>query len=145
MNWLARLLAWDGVLPLVVWAIPAILNAALPQNDKLAVLVAVLLPSVALLVRFYVGYGMIEANRCSPKFRRVQQTCLWIGLVILMLLDSLLITLLSLNLQGPGIPLGAIVVIFLIFYLPYLAFLAIAMYPGPNANSDTDEKVAQDG
>ena len=43
MNWLARLLAWDGVLPLVVWAIPAILNAALPQNDKLAVLVAVLL------------------------------------------------------------------------------------------------------
>lgn len=138
MHWLARLLAWDGVLPLVVWAIPAILNLALPQNDKLAVMLAVSLPCVALIVRFYVGYGMIEANHCSPKFRRVQQTCLWIGLVILMLLDSLLITLLSLNLQGPGNPIGAIVVIFLIFYLPYLAFLAVAMYPGPCANSNAE-------
>jgi len=146
MNWLARLLAWDGVLPLIVWAVPAILNFALPQNDKLAVTVSIVLPIGALLVRFYVGYHMIEANHCSPGFRHVQQACLWIGLFILMCLDSLLITLLSLNLQGPGNAHGdilAVIVIFVILYVPYLGFLTIAMYPGPSAARDSQEPVSR--
>lgn len=144
MNWLARLLAWDGVLPAMVWAIPAVLNMILPDGELICLTLSILLPIAALLVRFSVGRAMIASNGCSPLFRHVQIVCLCVGLFILMCLDSLLIVLLSLNLPGnPDREVGVVIVIFLMGYLPYLAFLAVAMYPGASAETEENERTAQ--
>jgi len=135
LTWLLRVLTWDGLLPVVVWAIPLIVaKSALPISEPAIVLLASLLPIAALIVRFFVGHRMIQANACGTGFRRVQVTCLCVGLFVLMLLDCLLITLFSLEFGGgPGVPEEewlAQVVIIAIFYLPYLALLSVAMYPG---------------
>lgn len=137
MKWLARLLAWDGILPAIVWAIPAILNIALPDGELICLTLSILLPIAALLARFFMGREMIASNGCSPLFRQVQVACLCVGLFILMCLDSLLIVLLSLNLPGnPDRQAGVVIVIFLMGYLPYLAFLAVAIYPGSNSPTE---------
>ncbi|HET6425152.1 MAG TPA: hypothetical protein VFG20_15805 [Planctomycetaceae bacterium] len=144
MSWLARLLAWDGVLPLFVWTIPAVLDRVVPHERAMVMLSAILLPVAAVVIRFYVGKAMIDTNRCTPRFRIVQLTCLCIGLLVLMCLDSLLITLFSLDL--PGDPLDELVAalgVFAILYTPYLAFLAVAMYPGANAETEPDERLAR--
>lgn len=135
VNWLGRLLAWDGVLPVVVCATPTLVNIFVPDSEMICLTLSIILPIAALLIRFYVGYAMIATNGCSPSFRKVQVVCLCVGLFILMCLDSLLMVILSLNL--PGNPDGepvVVAVIFVIFYVPYLAFLAVAMYPGSNHN-----------
>jgi hypothetical protein len=136
MNWFLRVLTWDGLLPAAVWAVPAILMNVLPNGEPIVLLLGVLLPIVALLVRFYVGRAMIAANRCGPVFRKLQVACLGVGLFILMCLDSLLITLFTLQLDGADRPEDdwrVQLVIFAMFYGPYLAFLAVAMYPGRTA------------
>lgn len=140
MNWLGRLLAWDGVLPVVVCAIPTLVNIFVPDSEMICLTLSIILPIAALLIRFYVGHAMIATNGCSPGFRKVQVVCLCVGLFILMCLDSLLMVILSLNLPGnpDGEP-AAVAVIFVIFYVPYLVFLAVAMYPGNHDNSILSE------
>ncbi len=140
MHWFGRLLAWDGVLPAVVWAIPVVVQFFVRDHDGLCMMLSIGLPIVALLVRYHVGYSIIEENHCSPWFRKVQVVCLCVGLFILMCLDSLLMLLLSLNLKGnPESEAGVLIGIFVMFYIPYLAFLAVAMYPGEGDRAIRDE------
>lgn len=133
MNWFLRVLTWDGLLPAVVWAVPVLLMSVLPDGELLVLTLGVILPIVALIVRFYVGHAMIVRNRCGPWFRKLQVVCLGLGLFVLMCLDSLLITLFTLQLDGGNNPEDdwrVQLVIFAMFYLPYLILLAVAMYPG---------------
>jgi NADH:ubiquinone oxidoreductase subunit 6 (subunit J) len=134
MNWLLRLATWDGLLPAAVWGASTVLLAVLPRKEEAVVLTVAILPAAALIVRFYVGRRMIDTNACTPGFRKVQLVCLCAGLLVLTLLDTLLMTLFTLELPQPANPteeLAAVAIIVAMFYTPYLLFLAVAMYPGP--------------
>lgn len=131
VNGLARLLAWDGLLLAVVWAIPAVITMVLPDSELLCLTLSILLPIEPLLVRFNVGQAILEEHHCPLWFRKLQWVCLCIGLSILMCLDSLLIGILSLDLPAnPEGELGALTVIFVMFDVPYLVLLSVAMSPG---------------
>lgn len=128
--WLLRVLAWDGVLPLLLWLSPFVVRLILPGiKDEAGVLLAVPLPICLFFLRIWVGAKHVDANHCGPKFRVVQYYCFLFGILLLLFVDALLLALhgeLAGNLAGYlellqdlSIPLAI-----------YLSLMAVAMYPG---------------
>ena len=133
-RWLLRMLAWDGILPVTILAIPFIIRLAFPQMPDVIVVVAVALPIAAFFLRLYAGCCYIAANHCGQFLRRIQSVSLMTGIFALMLLDALVI-----SLQGmPGDPLWrdpAELTIFGGIYAFYIVCMAITLYPGkPDAD-----------
>jgi|GEM_PF-676391 len=127
-HWLLRLLMWDGVLPLVVWACPAFFRWWLKNNEMNVIFTASIIPSVALVVRYYMAMGYIKQNRCGPWTKRFQTYTLRVALVYLVCLESLLIMMQELP-ELKDIDPGA--VLFLVTaYLIYLLPMAFVLYPG---------------
>jgi hypothetical protein len=127
--WLVRVIAWDGVLPLLLWLSPFLVRLLVPGINKDAgVLLAVPLPICVFFIRIWFGARHIDANRCE-KFRVIQYYCFLFAILVLLFVDALLLALhgeldenwaayLSL-LRDLSIP-----------FAVYLALMAVAMYPG---------------
>lgn len=138
-SWLIRLIAWDGLLPALVWLSPHAIRAIIPNHDKAIEAAAILIPIAALFLRFYMGSQYIYSNHCSRSFRRLQVVLFCLGIFLLLLIDVLLILSTILPKMPPGHPVHfKEMVLFTGVFAVYLLLMIIAMYPGP-ADIDTIE------
>ena len=124
-RWLVRLFGYDGLLPAFVLLLPAAL--ALLFQGWVIEFTAVALPIVAFLYRFAVGLRLIDQNGCNQIIRMLQKTALFLGLLVLLLVDAFMILAWS-------IPAGALKFedyqITLLMYIIYLLLMALASFPG---------------
>jgi hypothetical protein len=80
-------LAWDGILPVAVAAIPHAIAILFPKNDIAEVSAVVLVPIVAALVRTAIGAQQIR-NVCGGYLLRTRQIALALGIVLLLLFEG---------------------------------------------------------
>ena len=126
--WLRRLIAWDGVLPALIWMIPMTVAKLLPGwRGPLEVLV-ISLPVTGAIARFFIGKRMISRNGCGRATRCLQWVALCAGILMLVLVDLLMI----LRCVMPQGPVGGADPFVGLLFLIYLLFMAIAIFPGPS-------------
>ena len=89
--WFGRVLAFDGILPLVIWFAPWLVSIVLPNRPGVIEVLSVFLPVMGFLVRYITGRSLIRANECSQQFRLVQNVLLGLGLVLLALIDCVVV------------------------------------------------------
>src|SRR5215204_4097662 len=90
-RWLVRVFTWDGALPTCIFLIPFAAKQLLPNQGGIFVLLAVVLPIVALFIRLPVGCRHIDDNTCGPWFQKFQVWMLLFGALILVIVDALLV------------------------------------------------------
>ncbi|MFM8405997.1 MAG: hypothetical protein ACKN94_01635 [Pirellulaceae bacterium] len=88
IRWLARAVGWDGVLPSIVWATPFVIRGIAPGNRRLAEIALLVLPVIAVLVRYYAGRKAIDRQQAGKGLRRCQQGALLAAIGLLLLLDA---------------------------------------------------------
>ena len=126
--WFGRVIAYDGLLPLMVWLTPWFASIALPNRRGLIEILAILLPVLGFLVRYVSGRGLIAANFCSARVRRFQFVGFCVGLVLLGFIDCLIVLLYVM-------PRGALKqpddwLVLLIMLGVYFVLMVGAMFPG---------------
>lgn len=131
LSWIMRLITWDGLLPALVWLSPYVIGAIIPNHEKAIEAAAILIPILALLVRFYIGTQYIFSNHCSRWFRKLQVVLFCVGLMLLLLIDSLMILSSILPKMPAGHPVHVKEIVLIGgFFATYLILMIIAMYPG---------------
>ena len=121
----------------MVWVCPALFRWWLQNDDIAVIFTASIIPSVALVVRYYMAMRYIKQNQCGKWTRWFQVFTLRVELVYLVLLESLLIMAQQAPIQGNIEP-GA--VLFLVLaYLIYLIPMAFVLYPGKDPHVSAEE------
>lgn len=126
--WFRRVVAYDGLLPLMVWFTPWLASLAFPNRRGLIEMFAILLPVIGFLIRYVSGRRLIDENACSNIEQRWQFVSLCVGLMVLAVIDCVIVLLYVMPrgaLQKPGDWL-----MFLILWVFYFSLMAGAMYPG---------------
>ena len=137
-TWILRLVGWDGLLPVTIVVVPYLVRLALPQFPNAIAVVAVVLPIAAFFWRLYAGACHISTNRCGEFFRGVQSIALFIGVLIMVLVDALLLCVQDL----PGNLLWrdpAAIRMVGTMYAIYFACMVIAVYPGGKDQTTFDD------
>jgi len=129
--WLRKVLLWDGVLPLCIAAAPLAVDALTGRRGAVE-FVSVLLPIVAFLIRWAVGYSTIGSNNCGPVTRFLQYLLFFVGLVALILVDTFLM-LAYLMPKGALFATTVDVIVMATLISIYLFTMIFAMYPGQAA------------
>src|SRR5262245_32440927 len=86
---LLKVIAWDGMLPLIIILVPRAIELLVPRNRGAIEFAGVMLPIALFFVRFVVGKRHIVTNRCGAAFRCVQLCALCFGILVLLLIDSM--------------------------------------------------------
>jgi len=116
------------MLPLVVWVCPLLLRWWL-QNDEMGLMIAAsIVPSVALVVRYYMAMSYIKRNHCGRWTRWGQAFVLRLALLYLVCFESLLVMLQDIPAPAKFDP-AAVLFIF-VAYLIYLIPMTFVLYPG---------------
>ena len=126
--WFGRVIAYDGLLPLLVWLTPWMAATMLPNRRGIIEILAILLPVLGFSIRYVAGRRLIAANFCSRRIRRFQFAGLCAGLVLLGFIDCVIVLLYVMPrgaLQQPGDWL-----VLLILLGMYFLLMAGAMFPG---------------
>ena len=128
-RWFWRVIAWDTTLPILIVGLPYAIEAILPKNQTALLIAAVGLPIVAFFMRLNAGQRQIATNNCSRAILPLQWTALFIGIVLLLFLDCMLITT---HLMPPGALFANSTdrLILACLIACYLAMMVVAMYPG---------------
>ena|ERR1700677_1040572 len=121
--WLCRVVGWDGLLPASV-ALLALAVRPL-KNEGLIQFAAVAVPICALLVRLKVGMWHVASNNCPRSVRRFQYCLFYVGVLMLLYLDMIVISVGDLRVDSPNDLLACG-----LFFSIYLLLMAIAMFPG---------------
>lgn len=127
-KWCWRLVAWDGVLPIVLLGLPHVIRWAIPNADKLIEVIGVVFPIGAFFIRVISGWLHINENHCGPRLRSAQQAALFCGVFVLVFFDAFMILLL--NIPAGAIQQVEIVATAVVVFSIYLPCLTFAMYPG---------------
>jgi len=124
LHWLLLVLHWDGVLPLLVWSLPGMLQGVFPGRRGVVEFSAVVFPIAVFVLRYRVGLRLIAGNACGGAVRRLQRGVFFVGIFVRVLVDA--VVMLSCLMPAAGgvwdemlIPLGI-----------YVAAMLVAMYPG---------------
>lgn len=142
-RWLIRLIAWDGVLPAVVWSVPFVVHELMPNDRGANEFCGIALPLVAFLVRFFIGFRAIKSNHCGMLLRPVQMTVLCVGLFTLLLIDVLMV-LENVMPKGPAPTTWEDLIVLAVLYAIYFSAMAIAMYPGFENRADSHGRLGGD-
>jgi hypothetical protein len=127
--WILNVVAWDGLLPVLIFVVPKALNAAVAPHRELNEWIAIMLPLGAFFVRIAVGVRHIRLNGCPGFVRSVQFVAIAVGVLALFLIDCLLIL-------AAELPAGAMfatpvdLLCWAMSYAVYLVSMTVAMYPG---------------
>lgn len=125
-QWLLNLFGYDGLLPALIFFLPGLVVLTLGRGGWLE-FVAVVLPIVAFLIRSGVGLHQIERHLCHPVLRGFQKLALFIGLLLLLVVDAFIIL-------SWIVPANALqredFIIEAWIYASYLLCMAFASYPG---------------
>ena len=133
-TWIIRLLALDGLLPIAVVAVPQLIQFAFPDDFKAFAIVATLLLAIGCIYRFYTGRHHILTNHCGRSLRIVQTLALLFGIVVMVVSDCVMMVLTTIpgnaNLRSFGV--------LILYYLVYIVFMIVALYPGRIARDTTN-------
>lgn len=130
-QWLAKLVAWDGVLPVLVLLAPTVVELQFPNRRDALEVTAMILPITAFFIRFFVATRHVTSNQCTCLVRCFQFVAMCLAILVLLLIDSLL-------LLAQEMPKGALFattndrIVWGVLATVYLACMAFAMYPGRN-------------
>ncbi|MCP4945079.1 MAG: hypothetical protein GY924_24275 [Planctomycetaceae bacterium] len=127
-TWSARVITYDGLLPLAVWLTPWFVALVVPGRRGVIEILAILLPVVGCLIRFSLGRRLITGNLCSAQVRRCQFAALSLGLVLLALIDCVIVLLYVMPRGAFGQPADWGILVGL--WIVYFSLMAGAMYPG---------------
>ena len=128
-RWFLKLVAWDGVLPVVVLLAPTVVEQQFPNRREAMEVMAMILPITAFFVRFFVAKRHINSNQCTHLVRCFQIIALCLAILVLLLIDSLIIL-------AHEMPKGALFattadrIAWVVLSSVYLTTMAFAMYPG---------------
>ena len=125
--WLLAVALWDGLLPVGIVLLPALVQLVIPNRREPIEVIAVLVPMVAFFVRIVVGSRRIRSNHCARWFQILQFLGFGLGALILVLLDAVLI--LS-HIMPAGAFASADYAVFAIMFAIYYLLMLFAMYPG---------------
>jgi hypothetical protein len=128
IDWLGRLVMWDGILPLAVWAVPRAVQWLLPGERWPIEVLGVALPILAFLARFFAGLAVVRRQQPSAVFHAVKVVILFFGLCFLLIIDVVMILKLAMPkgaFEQPGDLIG-----FAVLYGLYVATMALATWPG---------------
>lgn len=128
IDWLRRLVMWDGILPLAVWATPRAAQWLLPGEIWPIEVLGVTLPILAFLARFFAGMAVVRRQQPRAVFHAVKVVILFFGLCFLLIIDVAMILKLAMPkgaVEGEGDLIGCAV-----FYGLYVAMMALATWPG---------------
>ena len=115
----------DLTLLFLVWSIPGAIEVLFPQDPNAILVGALLVPTLAFILRVFAGRRQISENHCSRQVRRFQFAVFLLGIFLLLLVDCLLF---SLHGIGGNMLLNAI--LYMVLSPLYLLPMTIAMYPG---------------
>ena len=136
-SWLLRVVAWDGVLPLVLLGLPHGIHFLFPEAAGAIEILGVLLPIAAFFTRLVVGFRHIRENHCPALLQQLQYVVLFLGILGLVMFDAVMI--LQLNLPQGAMQPGDLLVLFGIVFAIYLPCMILAMYPGREAVARTEQ------
>ena len=91
IDWLRRLVMWDGILPLAVWATPRAAQWLLPGERWPIEVLGVTLPIVAFIARFFAGMAVVRRQQPRAVFHAVKVVILFFGLCFLLIIDVTMI------------------------------------------------------
>ncbi len=128
-RWWIRLVSWDGLLPLAVWYIPQCIEIFFPGRRGAIEIASLVVPVMAVLIRYYIGMELIRNNHCSKRFRIVQKAIFCIGILMLVMVDCVLI-LMHVMPKNPNGGNSDDLILILSFFGVYLLIMGVAMYPG---------------
>lgn len=133
-NWLGHVLLWDGLLNLTVVSIPFLVECVSPGKPNLLVGSCVIVPSIFLFVRFFLGLPYVQNHHVSQSFHKFQKTLFVSTIIFWVFFESFLM---SLHFDPDNTP---IIVGLLAIGCPiYLLAMGIAMYPGGSAESTNND------
>jgi len=127
VSWFFRVLGWDGLLPVIVFLIPNVIEFLFPNKRGALELTGVLTPASMFVLRLLAGKRHIATNHCSSAVRHIQLCVFYFGLLVLCFIDGVLI--LS-HVMPQGVFDGNDFVVFAILISIYLTSMTVAMYPG---------------
>ena len=119
-NWRRWFLAWDGLLPLAVSAVPYLIRAIFPKNDIAQVSTVIFVPIAAALLRTVIGSYQVQSV-CDGDLPANRQFALGVAIMFLLLYEGTV----SILIFADDEPLSAWAYP-LVFYLCYLATVAFA-------------------
>lgn len=129
-RWFWRVVAWDGLLPILVITTSIIVRAHLRNYPLLVEFVAVTVPFTFFWIRARVGISQVLRNNCSQILRSVQFGLFGVAILFLVLLECLVI------LSPPEVLFADRNRRFIgLFSMAYLLVMIIAWYPGPKVRS----------
>jgi len=126
LRWLLLVLHWDGVLPLLVWSLPSVLQELFPGRRGVVEFSAVVFPIVVFGWRYRVGLRVIAGNACGGAVRRLQRRVFFVGIFVRVLVDAVVM----LSCLIPAAAAGGVWREMLIPLGIYVAAMLVAMYPG---------------
>ncbi len=119
-DWALSVFCWDGILPLVVFALPGCVKLLLPRWDFGIAFIAVFVPVSALSIRFTIGWQMMRRSQSY-----IWQTVLFtVSISALFLFEAFV-----LNDQIGNGPKIADPIVLLVMLLTYFALMSIALFP----------------
>lgn len=133
-QWLLRIIGWDGILPVFVASLAFAIASIFGNNWLLAEALVIVLPIVALFIRFSIGYKHIRRNYCGKMFKGIQTGALGLA-VFIMLFADFLVVLLAFIPKNDRHPPPEDVPIYIVALTVYLVLVVIAMYPGRESAS----------
>jgi hypothetical protein len=122
-HWILRLITWDGLLPAFVWLIPYVVGSVFPNMPGLIEFFA------AFLIRLYVGQRFISSNHCGTVMRGLQLGVFFIGILILVGIDSMMI-LTHTGPRGVRMATQTDLIVGLVAFTIYFVSMAFSLYPG---------------
>jgi hypothetical protein len=126
-NWRRWFLAWDGLLPLAMSALPFLVKTFLPRNDIAEVSTAIVVTAVAALLRTAIGSYQIR-NQCGGSLPTSRQLALAAAIILLMLYEGI-VAILTFADDEPW----SAWIFPIVFYFCYLAAIACAFSAGGNS------------
>lgn len=96
LSWIAGVVCWDGVLPVVVLAIPQ-LAIFLGADRAMTEFLSVGTPLLAFFIRIEAGRRHIAANHCGSLLRACQYTVFFFAAVLLVCIDTLMLLAMEMN------------------------------------------------
>lgn len=128
--WLWRVIAWDGILPLVMFGLPYLLRWLLPNVniDAMPLLARLGVMFTSESLRVWFGLSYISSNGCPREFRVRQELALVFGVCLLALFDWLM----SIVVLGgdPHMPAEYVGVTCVGLYVLSSGLLIFALFPG---------------
>jgi hypothetical protein len=126
--WLWRVITWDTLIPALVMLVPVAIETLFPRPDTPLLIAAAAIPPIALFFRMIAGGRQINLNYCSARVRLLQGIALGLGLMPILVLESMFIIF-----RRPVPRAGPLLAAFFGFY--FMATI-IAMYPGRTPSTE---------